>query len=203
METIGTEGGTAKPPFDLVNLVAHYNNHPSGIEAKVICRQLNFNLGNVFKYVFRREGKEAVRSLKSAVFYLKDHQTEWVSSSHAHRDKVRTYFRLDSKVWKLEEDLRYVSDSDLSDLASQFYTAFNLYVTRGQYQHYHYEWVLETLNDLIAHHEALEALKAANDSQATSTSAPRQPPLLRDPSGAGCHGKLIPDSMLGRWVTPQ
>ena len=58
--------------FDVVNKAAHYNSHPSGVECKHIVRHLGFDLGNTFKYVYRREGKETVRSLKSAIFYLKD-----------------------------------------------------------------------------------------------------------------------------------
>jgi hypothetical protein len=56
-----------------VNKVAQYNSHPSGIEAIVILRHLGFNLGNTFKYVFRREGKEPLRSLLSAQWYWNDH----------------------------------------------------------------------------------------------------------------------------------
>lgn len=61
-----------RPEFDVVNKAAHYNAHPSGIEAKHIVRCLNFNLGNACKYVMRRHGKEYDRSLRSAEFYLKD-----------------------------------------------------------------------------------------------------------------------------------
>ena len=58
--------------FDIVNKAQHYNSHPSGVECKHIVRHLGFDLGNTFKYVYRREGKETVRSLRSAIFYLKD-----------------------------------------------------------------------------------------------------------------------------------
>lgn len=59
--------------FNVVSKAKHYNSHPCGIEVKHVVRCLDFNLGNVFKYVTRREGKEELRSLKSARFYLLDH----------------------------------------------------------------------------------------------------------------------------------
>ena len=59
--------------FDVVQKAKHYNSHPSGVETKLVIRSLDFNLGCVFKYVVRRKDKEPERSLKSALFYLKDH----------------------------------------------------------------------------------------------------------------------------------
>jgi uridine kinase len=59
--------------FDVVHKAEHYNSHPSGIEAKHICRYLSFDLGNCFKYVIRRDMKESLRSLQSALFYWDDH----------------------------------------------------------------------------------------------------------------------------------
>lgn len=59
--------------FDVVQKAAHYNQHPSGIEVIHVIRGLDFDLGSVFKYVARREGKEHVRSLKSARYYVFDH----------------------------------------------------------------------------------------------------------------------------------
>ena len=62
--------------FDVVQKAAHYNVHPSGVEAILIVRHLSFDLGNCFKYVFRFKGKESVRSLKSALYYFNDHVRE-------------------------------------------------------------------------------------------------------------------------------
>lgn len=58
--------------FDVVTRARHYNSHASGVEAILIVRWLPFNHGNAFKYVFRRDGKEPVRSLRSAEYYLLD-----------------------------------------------------------------------------------------------------------------------------------
>jgi hypothetical protein len=57
---------------DAVHHPKHYTSHPSGIETIEITRHLPFDHGCVFKYVMRREGKEHVRSLKSALWYLED-----------------------------------------------------------------------------------------------------------------------------------
>ena len=58
---------------DSVNHPAHYNNHPSGIECIEITRWMNFNLGNVMKYIWR-EGKKdsSAQDLKKALWYLQD-----------------------------------------------------------------------------------------------------------------------------------
>lgn len=63
--------------FDRVTKARHYNTHPCGVEAKHVVRLLDFNLGNVFKYVVRRldnEHEDPVRGLRSAKFYLNDHR---------------------------------------------------------------------------------------------------------------------------------
>jgi len=51
----------------------HYNEHPSGVECIDIIRHMNFNLGNVIKYVWRADLKnDAIEDLQKAMFYLKD-----------------------------------------------------------------------------------------------------------------------------------
>jgi len=51
----------------------HYNNHPSGVECMEIVRHMNFNLGNVFKYIWRADEKRyPIKDLKKAAFYLDD-----------------------------------------------------------------------------------------------------------------------------------
>ena len=58
---------------DPVNHPAHYISHPSGIECIQITRWMNFNLGNVIKYVWRAGNKEnAIEDLKKARWYLDD-----------------------------------------------------------------------------------------------------------------------------------
>jgi len=58
---------------DPVKNPRHYNSHPSGIECRVIARHMNFNLGNVFKYIWRADLKDgALQDLKTARDYLDD-----------------------------------------------------------------------------------------------------------------------------------
>ena len=58
---------------DPVNNPAHYNSHPSGVECITIARHMNFNLGNVLKYIWRADHKAAtLEDLKKARFYLED-----------------------------------------------------------------------------------------------------------------------------------
>jgi hypothetical protein len=55
----------------------HYNEHPSGIECIEIIRHMNFNLGNVIKYVWRADLKNnAIEDLEKAMFYLQDEITK-------------------------------------------------------------------------------------------------------------------------------
>lgn len=56
-----------------VNHPAHYNRHPSGVEAIEVCRHLGFNLGSAFKYVIRKGLKEsAEKDLRKALWYVED-----------------------------------------------------------------------------------------------------------------------------------
>lgn len=58
---------------DPVNHPAHYTSHPSGIECIQITRWMNFNMGNVIKYVWRAGNKgNALEDLKKARWYLDD-----------------------------------------------------------------------------------------------------------------------------------
>lgn len=58
--------------FDEVNKSKHYNLHPSGVECIELAEKMSFNLGNAFKYVFRRNIKaSALLDLRKAEYYLK------------------------------------------------------------------------------------------------------------------------------------
>ena len=58
---------------DQVNNPKHYTSHPSGIECLEITRHMSFNLGNVFKYVWRADLKgKNIEDLEKAAFYLHD-----------------------------------------------------------------------------------------------------------------------------------
>jgi hypothetical protein len=58
---------------EMVDHPKHYNNHPSGIEAIEIIRSMCFNIGNSFKYVYRRNDKDhVIQDLKKAIWYIED-----------------------------------------------------------------------------------------------------------------------------------
>jgi hypothetical protein len=57
---------------DPVNKPKHYTTHPSGVECIELSEKLSFNLGNAFKYVFRRDDKEnTLQDVSKAEWYLK------------------------------------------------------------------------------------------------------------------------------------
>jgi hypothetical protein len=49
----------------------HYNSHPSGIEAIVICEWMNFNVGNAMKYLWRADHKNGIEDLRKSAWYIK------------------------------------------------------------------------------------------------------------------------------------
>lgn len=58
-----------------VNHPEHYNRHLSGVECIDIVRHMNFNLGNVIKYLWRaglKEGNADIQDLEKAKWYLED-----------------------------------------------------------------------------------------------------------------------------------
>jgi hypothetical protein len=56
---------------DMVNHPPHYTSHPSGVECIEITEHMSFNLGNVFKYLWRADEKgAAMADLKKANWYL-------------------------------------------------------------------------------------------------------------------------------------
>lgn len=57
---------------DAVDHPTHYNSHPSGVEAIVICEHHNFNVGNAIKYLWRAglKTESPVEDLKKAAWYV-------------------------------------------------------------------------------------------------------------------------------------
>ncbi len=104
----GQESDTPKE-FDTVKKAKHYNVHPSGIECIEVTRCLSNDMGAAFKYVFRREGKEPVRSLKSALYYLEDQRN--------HRLQVV----LD---WHGVEKIGFIANAEQNPVAKDFYKEF-------------------------------------------------------------------------------
>lgn len=60
--------------LDMVNHPPHYTGHPSGVECIEIAEHLPFCLGNAFKYLFRRDQKDAaLENVEKAIWYLGRH----------------------------------------------------------------------------------------------------------------------------------
>ncbi len=58
---------------ELINHPDHYNSHPSGVECIEIIRSFDFNLGNAFKYLFRKDEKDnTIQDMKKALWYIRD-----------------------------------------------------------------------------------------------------------------------------------
>jgi hypothetical protein len=57
-------------PDDPVEHPPHYTRHPSGVECIEVTEHMNFNLGNVVKYIWRHDLKHGVEDLKKAAWYL-------------------------------------------------------------------------------------------------------------------------------------
>ena len=56
---------------DNVNSPAHYNSHPSGIQAIEIAEHMCFNLGNALKYLWRCDlKKDDIEDLRKAAWYI-------------------------------------------------------------------------------------------------------------------------------------
>ena len=60
-------------PSDPVAHPSHYTSHPSGVECIQVTQHMNFNLGNVVKYVWRnglKNTEDILQDLKKAQWYL-------------------------------------------------------------------------------------------------------------------------------------
>ena len=81
-EYVSLHNGIKLHEADNVEHPHHYNCHPSGIECIEIARHMDFNLGNVLKYIWRHGKKRsetnpdelsnAIEDLEKAAWYLND-----------------------------------------------------------------------------------------------------------------------------------
>ncbi|GAA2687784.1 DUF3310 domain-containing protein [Nonomuraea recticatena] len=57
---------------DHIERPAHYTSHPSGIECIQVAEHFGFNLGNVFKYVWRAglKTEDPLEDLRKAKWYI-------------------------------------------------------------------------------------------------------------------------------------
>jgi hypothetical protein len=65
--------GRKQQPFDPVQKPAHYNLHPSGVEAIEITEHYNFNIGNAIKYLWRAglKSEDPKQDMEKAIWYIK------------------------------------------------------------------------------------------------------------------------------------
>lgn len=72
-QTVNVASPAMQNEVDMVNHPPHYTKHPSGVECIQITEHMNFNLGNVIKYIWRCDEKYEVpiQDLEKAEFYLK------------------------------------------------------------------------------------------------------------------------------------
>ncbi|WP_044871995.1 DUF3310 domain-containing protein [Pseudomonas sp. LFM046] len=76
--------------LDLVNHPPHYTGHPSGIECIQVAEHLPFCLGNAFKYLFRRNAKNAAsENIEKAIWYVNRHAERWIDWPGKLPDDVR------------------------------------------------------------------------------------------------------------------
>ena len=73
-EYVSLHNGIKLHEADNVNHPNHYTSHPSGIECIEIARHMDFNLGNVLKYIWRHGQKKRDNEgvLEKAAWYLND-----------------------------------------------------------------------------------------------------------------------------------
>lgn len=59
-------------PLDPVQRAAHYNSHPSQVEAIDLVEEMGFNLGNAWKYLHRADEKGAtLQDLNKSLWYVR------------------------------------------------------------------------------------------------------------------------------------
>lgn len=68
----GVVAAVSETTNNAVDHPKHYNLHPSGVECIDIAENMSFNLGNAFKYVFRRDDKgNSYQDLSKAEWYIR------------------------------------------------------------------------------------------------------------------------------------
>jgi len=89
---------------EIVNKPFHYTSNPSGIECIEFAEQLNFNLGNAFKYLWRHQLKgRPAKDLLKAIWYLEREQSRTGPKFYTF-DTTVAYF---DKV-QMDEDLQSI-----------------------------------------------------------------------------------------------
>jgi hypothetical protein len=133
---------------DPVNRPSHYTNNASGVEAIELTEKMSFNLGNAFKYVFRRDGKgNSIQDVSKAEWYLKRE----IGRLEELLENTPAGFTIMMHPAMAIADLRKadrVIEVETNDNAADYYT-------------YLFEQgVIQDPEDLVSLHAALESLRA-------------------------------------------
>jgi hypothetical protein len=119
--------GEQETGYDVVKKARHYNVHPSGIECIELAEKLSFNIGNAFKYVFRRDDKgDTLLNLHKAEYYLSREIKNWQATFN----RVPAYTKNSYIIHPLftaadEEKARKLVRDEPNETVASFY--FNLF----------------------------------------------------------------------------
>lgn len=107
--------------FDIIQKAAHYNQSP--VECIIIIRDYSFNIGNAFKYIFRKDFKgNEVQDIKKSIYYIQDEINKRKKYSVLHRiPNIFKYFGYKKRIKLIEK----VSDSIDNDLIALSFILLN------------------------------------------------------------------------------
>lgn len=87
-----------------VNVPKHYRTHESGIEAIEITREMNFDLGNAWKYAMRYEDKNTPKKdIKKLCWYMKDFKQHFVDVNNDCTTDVAVSAEVKDKMMRVIE----------------------------------------------------------------------------------------------------
>lgn len=141
--------------LDSVNHPQHYTTHPSCVETIDITRQLEFNLGNAWKYLMRFRYKgNPVEDLEKAIWYLKDYVKNMTKDRYTMSLEQRT--RCAGKMFnpnltqnKITSDMIKVIKSEPDFYVKQAFIVIATFATYGDTQFLDAEQVINELEDHI------------------------------------------------------
>jgi len=138
--------------LDLVNHPQHYTTHPSGVETIDITRNLQFDLGNAWKYLmrFRYKGKP-IEDMKKAVWYLRDYVKNTAKDRHNMSIEQRTrcaglIFNPDLTQNKVTSDMIKVIKSEPDFYVKLAFILIATFATYGDSQFLDAEHIIDELD---------------------------------------------------------
>ncbi len=146
--------------MSMVEHPKHYNDHPSGIECKEIKAHLNDQLGDAFKYVFRRNSKgNEIQDIEKAIQYLK-FELELVSSGKHPR---REFCQL-GEVESLRQKIEIVRISEPNGSIKMFYLWLSILVNWRSHPLIDFEWCISCIISILeAYRGHLQVKQSINE----------------------------------------